>query len=97
MKYGELISFEPITSVVKLVESGSDSAAENIVKTYVFSRKIKEDLHEAVLKNLNPVPVAETRECRSSVAMARESRTLWLWWQPSRRMPSESISSPTPI
>jgi len=61
MKYRELISFEPITSVVKLVESGSDSAAENIVKTYVFSRKIKEDLHEAVLKNLNPDPVGETR------------------------------------
>lgn len=61
MKYRELISFEPITSVVKLVESGYDHAAEKIVKTFVFSRKIKEDLHEAVLKNLNPDPEAETR------------------------------------
>jgi hypothetical protein len=61
MKYRDLISFEPITSVVKLVESGSDRAAETIAKTFVFSRKIKEDLCEAVLKNLDPNPSTETR------------------------------------
>lgn len=61
MKYRELINFEPITSVVKLVESDTDGAAERLVKSFVFSKKIKEDLYEAVIKNLNPDPHGETK------------------------------------
>jgi len=61
MKYRELIQFDPITSVVKLVDSGAGDAAESLVKTYVFSRKIKEDVRIAVLNNLNPDPAAETK------------------------------------
>ena len=44
MKYKELIHFDPITSVIKLVETDKRSVAENIVRTYVFSEKIAEDL-----------------------------------------------------
>ncbi|TXT44742.1 MAG: hypothetical protein FD137_1517 [Spirochaetes bacterium] len=61
MKYRDLIQFDPITSVVKLVDSGARDAAESLVKTYVFSRKIKEDVRIAVLNNLNPNPSAETK------------------------------------
>ena len=44
MKYKELIQFESITTVVKLVESLETSVAENLVKTFVFSQKMREDL-----------------------------------------------------
>ncbi|MEX0981357.1 MAG: DUF6079 family protein [Bacteroidales bacterium] len=61
MKYKELIHFEPITSVVKLVGSEKKSVAENLVKTFVFSQKIKEDLLEIVLKNLSPTTNKEKK------------------------------------
>ena len=54
MKYKDLIHFEPITSVVELVGSEKKSVAENLVKTFVFSQKIKEDLFEIIIKNLSP-------------------------------------------
>ena len=52
MKYKELIQFEPITTVVKLVNAGDQSMAENLVKTFVFSKKMQEDLREIIIKNL---------------------------------------------
>ncbi len=60
MKYKELSQFDPITSVIKLVETDKRSVAENIVRTYVFSQKIAEDLEEVILKNLDPDPKQET-------------------------------------
>ena len=41
MQYKELIQFEPITTVVKLVNAGEQSVAENLVKTFVFSKKCR--------------------------------------------------------
>lgn len=61
MKYKELIQFEPITSVVKLVNAGELSLAESLVKTFVFSQKMKEDIQEVILKNLDPNPAIETK------------------------------------
>ena len=61
MQYKELIHFDPITSVVKLVETENTSAAEKIVKTYVFSKKISEDLLEVIIKNLDISPKQETK------------------------------------
>ena len=61
MKYRELISFEPITSVIKLVDTTEKDIAEHIVKTYVFSKRISEDLNEIIIKNLNPTPSQETK------------------------------------
>jgi len=61
MKYKELIHFDPIESVVKLVETEKPSAAEQIVKTYVFSGKISEDLQAVILNNLDPEPRQETK------------------------------------
>lgn len=54
MKYKDLIQFEPITSVVKLTDAGEQSEAERLVKTFVFSKKIKEDLEAVVINNLSP-------------------------------------------
>ncbi len=61
MKYNDLIHFDPITSIIKLVETDKKSVAESIVKTYVFSKKIEEDIKEVILKNLDPNPKHETK------------------------------------
>ena len=61
MKYNELIQFEPITSVIKLVNSGEKKEAESLVKTFVFSQKIKEDTLEVIIKNLLIDPKHETK------------------------------------
>jgi hypothetical protein len=61
MQYKELIQFEPITTVVKLVNAGQQSVAENLVKTFVFSKKMQEDLREIVIKNLVTEPSYETK------------------------------------
>lgn len=60
MKYKELIQFEPITTIVKLVNAGDQSVAENLVKTFVFSKKMQEDLKEIIIKNLVTEPTYET-------------------------------------
>lgn len=61
MQYKELIQFEPITTVVKLVNASELSVAENLVKTFVFSKKMKEDLREIIIKNLVTEPTYETK------------------------------------
>ncbi len=61
MQYKELIQFEPITSVVKLVNTSELSVAENLVKTFVFSKKMQEDLREIIIKNLVTEPTYETK------------------------------------
>ena len=61
MKYKELIQFEPITTVVKLVNAGDLTVAENLVKTFVFSKKMIEDLQEIIIKNLVTEPNYETK------------------------------------
>lgn len=60
MKYKELIQFEPITRVVKLVNTNEKNVAKELVKTYVFSNRMHEDVQEIILKNLNPTPNHET-------------------------------------
>lgn len=61
MQYKELIQFEPITTVVKLVSAGEQSIAANLVKTFVFSKKMQEDLREIIIKNLVTEPTYETK------------------------------------
>jgi hypothetical protein len=53
MKYSELIKFEPITSVVKFENVKEESFSENIVKTFVFSRRMETDLSGLVSRNLD--------------------------------------------
>lgn len=61
MKYNELIQFEPITTVVKLVNADEPSVAETLVKTFVFSQKMREDVKEIIIKNLATEPSYETK------------------------------------
>ena len=44
MKYGELIKFEPIESVVQLRDADETTAARQLVETYVISEEMAEKL-----------------------------------------------------
>jgi len=61
MNYKDLIQFESITSVVKLVDSEQSDKAQELIKSYVFSIKIKEDLQAVILRNLKPDADYETK------------------------------------
>jgi hypothetical protein len=52
MKYKELIKFEPIESVIKLVDADKAETAKNLVSTYVISPEMAERLTELVFENL---------------------------------------------
>ena len=60
MKYKELIQFDPITSVVKLVDSEELKAAEQLVRTFVFSKKMAEDVEALIINNMDPNASKET-------------------------------------
>jgi len=53
MKYKELIKFEPINTVVQLIKAEDTAIAKNLIKTFVFSKKMQEDMNEIILKNLD--------------------------------------------
>lgn len=52
MKYGDLIQFEPIESVVQLRDADDVTAARRFVSTYVISEEMAERLIEIVFPNL---------------------------------------------
>src|SRR5690554_5323158 len=52
MRYGDLIQFEPIESVVQLRDADKASAAQNLVNTYVISDEMAERLTHLVFPQL---------------------------------------------
>ena len=52
MKYGELLQFDPIESVVQLRDANKTSAAEQFVKTYVISDEMADRLTHLVFPQL---------------------------------------------
>ncbi len=52
MKYGDLIQFEPIESVIQLQNADEISEAQQLVATYVISQEMAERLATVVLPNL---------------------------------------------
>ncbi|MFO7988805.1 MAG: DUF6079 family protein [Desulfotignum sp.] len=52
MKYGDLIQFEPIESVVQLLDADEVAAARQFVKTYVISGEMAEKLVDIVIPQL---------------------------------------------
>ena len=52
MKYGELIQFDPIESVVQLRDANKTSAAEQLIKTYVISDEMADRLTHLVFPQL---------------------------------------------
>ena len=52
MKYGDLIRFEPIESVVQLRDADEAAAARRLVETYVISEEMAEKLTDLVIPQL---------------------------------------------
>lgn len=52
MKYGDLIQFDPIESVVQLRDADKSSSAYNLVNTYVISEEMAERLTQLVIPQL---------------------------------------------
>ena len=52
MKYSELIHFDPIETVIKLLDADRDDEALNLVKTYVISDEMAEKLTAIVIPQL---------------------------------------------
>ena len=52
MKYGDLIQFEPLETVLQLRAANDQKTAENMVKTYVISDQMAERLTDIVFPQL---------------------------------------------
>ncbi len=52
MKYGDLIQFDPIESVVQLCDADKSSAAHHLVRTYVISEEMAERLTQLVIPQM---------------------------------------------
>lgn len=52
MKYGELIQFDPIESVVQLRDANKSSAAHQLVNTYVISDEMAERLIQLAIPQM---------------------------------------------
>ena len=60
MKYGDLIQFEPINEVVKFSRTNEIEYQKNLIKTFVFSKTLKESLIPLMVRNLNYLQTGET-------------------------------------
>ncbi|MBP8016679.1 hypothetical protein KAZ01_01605 [Candidatus Gracilibacteria bacterium] len=61
MKYSDVINFNEITSVIKLDSIKDQNKAKNLVKTYIFSKRMQEDVNSQILRNLNYNQNSETK------------------------------------
>jgi hypothetical protein len=60
MKYKDLIDFEPINEVVQFSKTNEEDYQKNLVKTFVFSKSIKNNLIPAIVQNLDFTNTQET-------------------------------------
>jgi hypothetical protein len=61
MKYGELIQFDPIESVVQLRDADKSSAAHHLVNTYVISDEMAERLTQLVIPQMQFVQPVDNK------------------------------------
>ncbi|MGV8103392.1 MAG: DUF6079 family protein [Mesotoga sp.] len=52
MRYGDLIQFEPLESVMQLKETAREERARDFISTYVISRPMADNLTKVIFKNL---------------------------------------------
>lgn len=52
MKYGDLIQFDPIESVIQLRDADESSAAQHLVNTYVISEEMADRLTELIIPQM---------------------------------------------
>jgi len=52
MKYGELVQFDPIESVIQIRDADSEIKAKKLIDTYVVSERMAERITDLVFPNL---------------------------------------------
>lgn len=52
MQYKDLVQYEPIESIVKLTDANEETYANNLIKTYVISERMAEQLNEFIIEQL---------------------------------------------
>lgn len=52
IKYGSLIQFDPVESIIKLQQANAEEAARNLVRTYVISDQMADRLTQLVIPQL---------------------------------------------
>ena len=75
MKYGDLIQFEPIESVVQLRDADEAAAARQLVQTYVISSEMAEKLITLVFPQIQFDQPMDNKGCWSLAITAPVSRT----------------------
>ena len=61
MRYGDLVQFEPITTVIQLQEADREQAARHLVETYVISDRIGDQLNKTVFPQLQFAKPADNK------------------------------------
>lgn len=51
-KYNELIQFEPVTTTIELEDAADHKKAEQLISSYVISKKMKSKLNDIIIKHL---------------------------------------------
>ena len=63
MKYGDLIQFEQIESVIQLLDAGRPDEAKKLVATYVISDDMAERISKLMVPQLSLTTRSITRAC----------------------------------
>ena len=61
MKYGELIQFDPIETVIQIRDADESSKAQKLVQTYVMSDDMAEMIHDKILSQLSLDEVVDNK------------------------------------
>ena len=75
MKYGDLIQFDPIESVIQLRDADESSAAQHLVNTYVISEEMAEQLTQLVIPQMQFDQPVDNKGILSSANMELVNRT----------------------
>lgn len=88
MQYGDLIQFEPIESVIQLLDANRPDEAKKLVSTYVISDDMAERIAMQMILSSRSTRLSTTRVSWSSETMAPVSLTSCLCSRSSRKMPT---------
>ncbi|EJS64649.1 hypothetical protein ICU_04253 [Bacillus cereus BAG2X1-1] len=61
MLYQDLLQFEPIESIIKLTDANMEEHANNLLKTYVISERMAEQLNDLIIEQLQFNRVLENK------------------------------------
>lgn len=74
-KYGELIQFEPVTTIIKLKESAEQHKAQQLVASYVISDKMSLKLADIIIHSCSLKNHLITNPSGSSVTTVQVNHT----------------------